>query len=201
MGPSGWWPAETKRDIIAGAILVQNTAWQNADTGLQNLKQQTGLVPQQVLALSHDELVALIKSSGFYHNKAKAIHAIFQWFEDRHWDYQAIWQANTSTLRRQLLALPAVGNETADVLLVYIFDQPYFIADTYTRRLFQQLGFLGTDTYAHLAKQVTLPANFTGEMAQDFHGLLDEFGKQYLQHPNNFDSSFLATALMRQQKH
>ncbi|WP_369404563.1 hypothetical protein [Secundilactobacillus odoratitofui] len=38
MGPSGWWPAETKRDIIVGAILVQNTAWQNADVGLQHLK-------------------------------------------------------------------------------------------------------------------------------------------------------------------
>jgi endonuclease-3 related protein len=81
------------------------------------------------------------------------------------------------------------------VFLVYIFDQPAFIADTYTRRLFQHLGYEHTDTYQHLQRQITLPQSFTFEMAQDFHGLIDEFGKQYLQRPGQFETSFLAGLL------
>ena len=29
MGPQGWWPADTREEIILGAILVQNTNWNN----------------------------------------------------------------------------------------------------------------------------------------------------------------------------
>lgn len=201
MGPSGWWPADDKRDIMVGAILVQNTAWQNADVGLNNLKHRTGLDPEAVLSLSQTELIELIRASGFYRNKAKAIHNVFQWFNDRHWDYSGVASSTSQAeLRKQLLALPGVGQETADVYLVYIFDLPAFIADSYTRRLFKHLGYQRTDTYQHLKSQITLPSNFTFKMAQDFHGQLDEFGKQYLQREDTFDDSFLARALLEKQQ-
>ncbi|MTV83168.1 endonuclease III domain-containing protein [Secundilactobacillus folii] len=200
MGPSGWWPADDKREIIVGAILVQNTAWQNADVGLNHLKNRTGLDPDAVLALSKENLQALIRASGFYRNKAKAIHNVFQWFTDHHWDYAKIArEIPQDELRKELLKLPGVGQETADVYLVYIFDLPAFIADSYTRRLFKHLGYKNTDTYQHLAAQVKLPPTFTSEMAQDFHGQLDEFGKQYLQGEDHFDDSFLVTALAEKQ--
>ncbi|WP_225356647.1 endonuclease III domain-containing protein [Secundilactobacillus pentosiphilus] len=201
MGPSGWWPAEDKRDIIVGAILVQNTAWQNADVGLNNLKHRTGLNPEAVLSLSQTELIDLIRASGFYRNKAKAIHNVFQWFDDHDWDYAGIAAKTTQAeLRQQLLALPGVGQETADVYLVYLFDLPTFIADSYTRRLFTHLGYQHTDSYQHLKQQITLPSNFTAEMAQDFHGQLDEFGKHYLQREDTFADSFLARALLKKQQ-
>lgn len=201
MGPSGWWPADDKRDIIVGAILVQNTAWQNADVGLNNLKHRTGLDPEAVLALTQTELIDLIRASGFYRNKAKAIHSVFQWFTARNWDYAKIAKSLTQAeLRHQLLALPGVGQETADVYLVYIFDLPTFIADSYTRRLFKHLGYQQTDSYQYLEQQVSLPSNFTAEMAQDFHGQLDEFGKLYLQREDTFDDSFLAQALLKYQQ-
>lgn len=201
MGSSGWWPADDKRDIIVGAILVQNTAWQNADVGLNNLKHRTGLDPEAVLSLSQTELIELIRASGFYRNKAKAIHNVFQWFNDHHWDYAGMASSTSQNkLRKQLLALPGVGQETADVYLVYIFDLPAFIADSYTRRLFKHLGYQRTDTYQHLKTQITLPSNFTFEMAQDFHGQLDEFGKQYLQREDTFADSFLAHALLEKQQ-
>ena len=31
MGPQGWWPADSKVEIILGAILVQNTNWRNVE--------------------------------------------------------------------------------------------------------------------------------------------------------------------------
>lgn len=201
MGPSGWWPSDTKSDIIVGAILVQNTYWKNAGTSLNNIKTATQMDAKTLLALSQDDLIDLIRPSGFYKNKSKAIHNVFQWFEDRNWDYHQIWADNRATLRQQLLKLPGVGNETADDYLVYIFDQPDFIADTYARRLFAHLGYEKTDSYPHLKQQITLPKTFTFEMAQDFHGLIDEFGKQYLQHEGDFETSFLVEELPRLQTH
>lgn len=159
------------------------------------------MAPEAVLSLSQTELIDLIRASGFYRNKAKAIHNVFQWFDDHDWDYAGIAAKNTQTeLRKQLLALPGVGQETADVYLVYLFDLPTFIADSYTRRLFKHLGYQRTDSYQHLKQQITLPSNFTAEMAQDFHGQLDEFGKQYLQREDTFADSFLAQALLEKQQ-
>lgn len=39
MGPQGWWPADTREEMILGAILVQNTNWNNAALSLRRLKE------------------------------------------------------------------------------------------------------------------------------------------------------------------
>ncbi len=195
LGPSGWWPADSKREIILGAILVQNTNWSNADKALQNLKAKTHLDPQKILSFSQAKLMKIIRSSGFYKNKSKAILATFQWFNKRNWKYKQIWKTNKKCLRTQILSLPGIGQETADTFLLYIFNQPVFIADSYTRRLFQHLGYQNTNSYTQLKKQVKLPNNFSYLKAQDFHGLIDNFGKKYLRNNLQFTHSFLATKL------
>ena len=37
-GHQGWWPAETRLEMIVGAMLTQNTAWGNVERALVNLK-------------------------------------------------------------------------------------------------------------------------------------------------------------------
>lgn len=44
MGPQYWWPAETPIEMMLGAILVQNTNWNNADIALSRLKEETFLM-------------------------------------------------------------------------------------------------------------------------------------------------------------
>ncbi|WP_268912186.1 endonuclease III domain-containing protein [Lentilactobacillus sp. SPB1-3] len=192
LGQSGWWPADSKEEIILGAILVQNTNWNNADLALTELKRRTGLDPQNILNLTQEELMRIIKSSGFYKNKSRAILATFEWLDKEGWDYEAISDRYGSKLRSELLKIPGVGNETADVFQVYIFDRPVLIADSYTRRLFAKLGYTKTKTYEELWKQVKLPSNFTYLDAQEFHGLIDNFGKEYLRYDGLFEKSFLA---------
>lgn len=192
VGPSGWWPADSKLEIILGALLVQNTNWRNVARALQNLKVATKFEPQALLALDQPQLATLIHPSGFYRHKALAIHATCTWFNQYHWDYAQIVADYGAGLRHQLLQLPGIGNETADVFLVFIFDQVAFIADHYARVLFQHLGYTQTKTYQGLQQQVQLPATFTYRDAQEFHGLIDEFGKKFLQHPGDFAKSQLA---------
>ena len=37
-GPQNWWPAETPFEVMVGAILTQNTNWQNVEKAIANLK-------------------------------------------------------------------------------------------------------------------------------------------------------------------
>lgn len=69
MGPQGWWPAESKIEVMLGAILVQNTNWRNAAYAIESLKQATHLEPHHTsniaksmhpLFLIHVECVALM---------------------------------------------------------------------------------------------------------------------------------------------
>ncbi|MGH2102482.1 MULTISPECIES: endonuclease III domain-containing protein [Aerococcus] len=180
MGPQGWWPAESKVEIILGAILVQNTNWRNVDKSLNNLKAATAFLPEEILKLNVEDLEILIRPSGFYRNKARTIQATFEWFNDHNWDYQAISDQYGDHLRSELLKIRGIGFETGDVFRVYIFDQPAFIADAYARRLFSWLTGNSYTTYQSLYQEINLPDDFNYEEAQEFHGLIDEFGKLYL---------------------
>lgn len=191
MGPSGWWPAESKEEIIIGAIMIQNTNWQNADKAVANFRQQTGFDPEKILQLKETELQKLVQPAGFYKNKSKAVKSVFTWLSKYNFDYPKITNHFGSDLKNELLKLHGVGDETADVFLTYIFNIPTFISDKYSRILFGQLGIKGLSNYQSLAKQVTLPEEFTASEAQDFHGLIDEFGKQYFHPLTRFQDSFL----------
>ena len=185
------WPAESKPEIVLGAILVQNTSWESAQKSLDQLKEATAFDPQRILQLDDQTLQALIRPSGFYRNKSKAIRAVFEWLDDFNFDYVVIRQHFGEKLRRELLKLRGVGNETADVLLIYVFDVPAFVADNYAQKLFAHLG-VPNKNYQDLAQQITLPADFMFHEAQVFHGLIDEFGKKYFRGQDTFDESFLA---------
>lgn len=179
MGPQHWWPAESPEEMMLGAILVQNTNWKNADMALLRLKEETHFDPQKILNLPLEELQDIIRSSGFYKNKGKAIHALFHWLNDYQFDYNYITQVHGNSLRESLLKIRGVGSETADVLLVYIFGGIEFIPDSYTRRLYRKLGYANTESYDKFKRHMTLPNHFTNQDANEFHALLDNFGKNY----------------------
>lgn len=191
MGPQYWWPADSKMEIVIGAILVQNTNWNNVDMALTNLRDETQLDVKQILGLSDDELQTLIRPSGFYVHKSKSLKAVLSWFDRYQCNYTQMVSTFGDRLRETMLALPGVGEETADSLLVYVFDQPAFIADKYARTLFTYLGFRNLRNYHKLQQRIILPETFTYQDAQEFHGLIDEFGKKYLKDKRAFKNSFL----------
>lgn len=192
MGPSGWWPADSKAEIICGAILIQNTNWRNADRAVANLRERTHFDPQKLHQLADEELQALVRPAGFFHNKTRALQAIFSWLAAYEFDYARAAKTFGGNLRKELLKLPGIGQETADVLRVYVFYQATFVSDKYARTLFAHLGAGNFKDYQALARRCHLDEQFTLADAQDFHGLIDEFGKQYLRGHDHFNESFLA---------
>ena len=188
-----WWPADSKWEIIAGAILVQNTNWRNVERSLDNLWEATAFEPEKIVEYPLEKIQELVRPSGFYTNKGKTIKAIFLWLQQFSFCLATIKERyDKASLRKQLLSIRGIGDETADVLLVYIFEEVEFIADRYAQRLFERLGVQKIKGYSDLKSRVSLPPDFSSEEAQAFHVLILDFGKEFLKNDAAWEASFLS---------
>jgi endonuclease-3 len=85
-----------------------------------------------------EELEGLIKSTGFFHNKAKSIKGASA-------KLAADFPDGFPSRMEDLLTLPGVGRKTANVVLGVCFDQPAIVVDTHFRRVTQRLGLTEND--------------------------------------------------------
>jgi endonuclease-3 related protein len=179
-GPQHWWPAESPFEVMVGAILTQSTAWKNVEKAIANLKTAGALSPQVLRQLDLPNLAALIRPSGYYNAKARKLKAMAEWLGKYYGDDIAEMSAqNTATLREQLLAVYGIGPETADSIILYTANQPVFVIDAYTRRIFDRIGMVPeARTYAGYQAffMNNLPADT--KMFNEYHALLVQLGKE-----------------------
>ena len=134
----------------------------------------------------------MIRPSGFYRNKSKGIYEFFNWYENYEDDPRLVNTAfsETKELRNVLLKLHGIGEETADCLLLYVFDRVVFVSDAYARRFFGRLNGEDYPNYKRLHHKIDLEKE--GFTLEEFHGLIDEFGKMYLSgRIDKWDESFM----------
>lgn len=180
-GPQHWWPGETPFEVCIGAILTQNISWTNVDRAIRNLKNAGVLNAAGLRALPEEELALLIKPSGYYNSKAKKLKAFVGWLGERCVDdLGELFRTETGTLREELLAVHGIGEETADSILLYAGDKPYFVIDAYTRRIFERLGLRPEPgaRYADYRKlfMENLPADVP--LYNEYHALIVRLGKE-----------------------
>ena len=128
-----WWPAKTTYEMIVGAVLVQNTAWSNVEKAIANFGDR--LNPQFVLDADILELADVIRSAGFFNQKAAYLKAVTAWFGKYNFDVPTVQREPLEKLRPELLSVKGIGKETADSILLYGFGFPTFVIDAYTMRL------------------------------------------------------------------
>ncbi|MHB9627932.1 endonuclease III domain-containing protein [Weissella cibaria] len=194
MGPQRWWPAERWMETIVGSILIQNASAKTVDPVIEKVGRETGFDPQVLIGLSQEELEQLIFEVGLYRSKAKYLRASLEFFGQYDFDLAPLQALETAELRKRIRAVNGIGNETADVWLVYIFGRAQFIADSYSRRLMNFLGGPEKLTYEKVQKVVMNNSDFTPDEAREFHALIDEFGKLYLRNRDQFLTSWLRDA-------
>src|SRR3990170_4709713 len=162
-GAQHWWPAETRWEMIVGAILTQSVAWANAETAIRQLRDSNLLEPDRLYAISTDHLAALIRASGYYNVKARKIKAFVTHVHDHYrFDLDLFFSKDLPVLRAELLSIFGVGPETADSIILYAAHKPSFVVDAYTGRLFARLG-LAPDG----ADYETLRAFFEAELPRE----------------------------------
>mgnify|MGYP000284634616 CR=1 FL=1 len=116
-------------------------------------------------------------------NKSKTVQSLSRWYVERCGaSPEGAADIPDAELRTELLGLFGIGGETADDLMLYVFSRRTFVADTYARRLFAFLGFdvpAGYLAFHKAYSPVVLDTSLSVKDLQEFHGLIDEFGKAY----------------------
>jgi len=180
-GPQHWWPGETRFEIIVGAILTQNTNWENVTKAIRNLKGSGLLTPLAMRKVSRARLAQKIRPSGYYNIKARRLkHFVGFLFSQYQGSLRKMAGVPWETLRPKLLAVNGIGPETADSILLYAFGKPVFVVDAYTKRFLSRHKRLSSENDYH-----DIQAFFMRHLKRDtrlfneYHALLVRLGKDY----------------------
>ncbi len=138
-GPQGWWPADSPFEVMVGAVLTQNTSWQNVDKAIAVLKERKLLSLKRLVLIDEQELAGLIRASGYYNLKARRLKNLLLMIERQFdGDLDRLFETGIDAARESLLAVKGIGPETADSILLYAGNLPVFVIDAYTHRLFSR---------------------------------------------------------------
>ncbi|MFC2009615.1 endonuclease III domain-containing protein [Chloroflexota bacterium] len=178
-GPQHWWPADSPFEVIIGAILTQSAAWTNAERAIVNLKTEGVLSPPALRQIPIEELSQLIYPAGYYNAKAVKIKSFVQWLEEYYeYSLDRLFILDTQLLRRELLSVHGIGEETADSIILFAAKKAIFVIDAYTRRIISRLG-LEPPTSSYTAFQDLFMQHLPHDesLFNEYHALLVCHGK------------------------
>lgn len=185
-GPQKWWPTtfkgelhpryhgnaptdKQKFEIIIGAILTQNTSWNNVEKAIINLNKEDLIDPVNILDTKKSKLAALIRPSGYFNQKAERLKIISRFY-----------LKNKDPSREQLLSVKGIGPETADSILLYAFNKPFFVIDSYTKKLFSRLNLCNKDiSYDDLQSIFYDSLDHDPSLFNEYHALIVQHSKQF----------------------
>ena len=180
-GPQHWWPGRTRFEVIVGAILTQNTNWSNVERAIAELRREKLLSTDAMERVSLARLARLIRSSGYFRQKARKLKAFVQFLRK---EYQGslgkLFAAPTEKLREQLLAVHGIGPETADSILLYAGNHAVFVVDAYTRRILERHQLADAkDSYEDIRGRFERSLPPSPALFNEYHALIVHTGKHF----------------------
>ena len=158
-------------EICIGSIITQNTSWIQVEKALNNLNNLNALNIKGLRKLSDGKVKEMIKVAGYYNQKGKKIRLFAEFF------YNLNGKIPT---RKELLDIWGVGEETADSMLLYAFKVPTFVVDTYTKRIFTNLGLIDKKAkYEEIKDLFEKSIKPDLIIYQEYHALIAEHAKRY----------------------
>lgn len=176
-----WWPGDSPFEVIVGAILTQNTSWDNVAKAIANLKAADMLCPVKLYASEPSIIAGLIRPSGYYNIKTRRIKSFLHFlFGEFRGDIDAMFSLEPGALRGKLLTVNGIGEETADSILLYAGGMPVFVVDAYTKRIFNRHGIIDGDPgYSEVQRIVTANIPREAGLYNQYHALIVQTGKDF----------------------
>jgi len=181
-GPQYWWPGQTPFEIAIGAILTQNTNWQNVERAISNLKGKSLLDCDALFHLPSSTLSQLIRPAGYYNIKAKRLKSFVTFLRERfNGDMERMKEERTHELRKMLLNVHGIGPETADSILLYALSKKVFVVDAYTIRIFSRHELIDPSDYSYDSVQELFMRNLPKDacLFNEYHALIVRTGKEF----------------------
>jgi|HubBroStandDraft_5_1064220.scaffolds.fasta_scaffold110114_2 endonuclease-3 related protein len=181
LGPQHWWPGRTQFEVIVGAILTQNTSWKNVERAILRLREDRLLSPRALGTVPLHRLERLIRSSGYFRQKARKLKAFCEFLRTQYGgSLKRMFETPTIVLREKLLGVFGIGPETADSILLYAGDHSVFVVDAYTKRLLVRHGWAGENAKYEDVRWM-FEREFPGDVKRfnEFHALIVNTGKNF----------------------
>jgi endonuclease-3 related protein len=144
------------------------------EKAIANLKAAKALSPKALRWLPLPEVAALIHPCGYYNAKALKLKSFARWLGDCcDDDLDKLWVSKIDHLRRQLLSIHGIGEETADSIILYGANKPIFVIDAYTRRIIDRIG-LAPESHSYAAYQTLFMHGLPTDsgLFKEYHALL-----------------------------
>lgn len=178
-GDLAWWPAQSRFEVVIGAILVQNTAWANVEKAITCLRELDCLSIESIHQLPVNDLAQIIRPAGTFNIKAQRLKNLCNWWLQQG-GFEVLDEQATGWLREGLLGVHGIGPETADAILLYAFKRPVFVIDAYLRRLLLRLGWLvEKQDYEQLRAVFERTLKEDADYYGQYHALIVEHAKQH----------------------
>ena len=198
----GWWPTtrddklipeynssnstralsdKERLEIVFGAILTQNTSWKNVEKAIINLNKNNLINVNKISNISQEELAELIKSSGYFNQKAERLKIFCNYLiKNYEGNISKFFEKNIDELRQELLSIKGIGPETADSIILYAAQKPIFVIDAYTKRVFSRLGICNNNiNYDQLQQLFHSNLKNDVKLFNEYHALIVELAKGF----------------------
>jgi endonuclease-3 related protein len=169
-----------KFEICVGAVLTQNTGWSNASNAITNLNRNNLCSAESIINPDNsDKIIESIKCSGYFNQKYRKLVFLSEFLMRN--DFNTLNRLELYELRKKLLNIWGIGKETADSIILYVFNKPIFIVDAYTKRVLKNLEFLDNseNDYDNIRLKIENNLESSPELFADFHAVIVELCKDY----------------------
>lgn len=173
-GRLDWWRG-TPEEIMIGAILTQQTRWENVERAIIALKAKNLTDMEGIHRVDRSVIEESIRCTGFYRVKTNRLKALASLVLSLG-GVERMGSMTTGALREKLLGVKGIGEETADSILCYAFSRPTFVIDAYTVRICACAGIGAKRAELLRLFQNALPGEV--RVYQQAHAQIVEFAKE-----------------------
>lgn len=174
-GDLTWWEVPPD-EVIIGAVLTQQTRWENVERALARLKDAGICTIEGIDGAETAVVEAAVRSTGFYRVKTARLKGLCRRVCELG-GVAGLSRLQTPALREALLTVRGVGEETADSILCYAFFRPSFVVDAYTKRICGCMGVTGSYGDLKAAFERVLPDDAVTYGRA--HGWIVEYAKEF----------------------
>jgi endonuclease-3 related protein len=175
-GEIRWWPGDAD-EVMIGAILTQQTRWENVERALANLKKKGLCSLDTIFPAEMQEIEDAVRCTGFYRVKAQRLKLLATHVMEMYGGAAGMADIPTGRLRQRLLNVPGIGEETADSILCYGFSRASFVIDAYTERMVQCMGI--TERRGALKRIFEEVLQIDNHTYRQTHAHIVEYGKEF----------------------
>ncbi len=175
-GEIAWWPGDTD-EVMIGAILTQQTRWENVERALLELERRGLNTMQSLYAADKQDIEDAIRCTGFFRIKAQRLQSLAAHVMETYGSVDEMCSIPTEILRAELLNIKGIGEETADSILCFGFLRTSFVIDAYTEKIVRCMGVQEKRQELKPLFELVLPCD--PKVYRQTHAHIVEYAKEF----------------------